>query len=126
MCIGIPMQVTATTPGYAQCAGRGDVRRVRTALVGDVAIGQWLLIFIDSAQECISPERAQEINATLDLMEAAMNRESDDILGMAVGFALPSAMSAAQLLALSGTPATTPFTQPLDAAEPTLEISHEH
>jgi hydrogenase expression/formation protein HypC len=117
------MQVTATSPGYAQCAGRGDVRRVRTALVGDVAIGQWVLIFIDSAQECITPERAQEINATLDLMQAAMNREPGDILGMTVGFALPSAMSIGQLLALSGAPDKATAAPALDTAEPTLEIS---
>ncbi|GAB3493804.1 hypothetical protein GCM10027399_14110 [Curvibacter fontanus] len=100
MCIGIPMQVVAVEPGHARCTGRGDLRRVNTALVGAVALDEWLLIFIDSAQERISIERAQEINATLDLMEAALHGESHDI---SVGFALPSAMSLEQILALSGT-----------------------
>lgn len=117
MCIGIPMQVTVVELGYAQCAGRGDVRRVRTALVGDVTIGQWVLIFIDSAQECITPERAQEINTTLDLMEAVMQGESAD---QPVGFDLPSAMSLAQILALSGSSSSTSHSTTL------LETSHEH
>jgi hydrogenase expression/formation protein HypC len=101
MCIGIPMQITAIEPGHALCAGRGQQRRVNTALVGALLPGDWVLIFIDSAQECISPARAQEINTTLDLMEAAMQGESTD---MTLGFALPSAMSREQLLALSGAP----------------------
>ncbi len=111
MCIGIPMQVVAVEPGHAQCAGRGDLRRVNTALVGAVALDEWLLIFIDSAQERISFERAQEINATLDLMEAALHGESHDIRA---GFALPSAMSLEQLLALSGTPQQQPLETPLE------------
>lgn len=101
MCIGIPMQVIATEPGHARCAGRGEMRRVNTALVGTVAADEWLLIFIDSAQERISSERAQEINGTLDLMEAALQGDSLD--GDAA-FPLPSAMSREQLLALSGAP----------------------
>lgn len=101
MCIGIPMQITAIEPGHALCSGRGQHRRVNTALVSPVSVGDWVLIFIDSAQECIAPQRAQEINATLDLMEAVMQGEHTDAV---LGFALPSAMSREQLLVLSGTP----------------------
>jgi hydrogenase expression/formation protein HypC len=99
MCIGIPMQITAIEPGHALCSGRGVHRRVNTALVGALALGDWVLIFIDSVQEHISFERATEINATLDLMQAAMHGES---AGMAVGFSLPSAMSATELKTLFG------------------------
>ncbi|MBV5287333.1 MAG: HypC/HybG/HupF family hydrogenase formation chaperone [Methyloversatilis discipulorum] len=99
MCLGIPMQVMATEAGHAQCVGRLGLRRVRTALVGDVAVGDWLLVFLDSAQECIPVERAQEIDATLDLIESVMQGEAGD--GDAA-FALPSAMSSEQLRALSG------------------------
>ena len=73
MCIGIPMQVARIEPGHAVCAGRGETRRVRTALVGEVALGEWLLVFIDSAQERLDPDRAQEITATLALLQDAMN-----------------------------------------------------
>jgi hydrogenase expression/formation protein HypC len=95
------MQITAIEPGHALCSGRGQHRRVNTALVSPVSVGDWVLIFLDSAQECITPERAQEINATLDLMEAVMQGERTDAV---VGFALPSAMRLEQLLALSGAP----------------------
>jgi hydrogenase expression/formation protein HypC len=99
MCMGIPMQVNAVEPGHALCAGRGELRRVRTALVGDVSPGDWLLVFIDSAQEVISAARAQEVDATLDLLQQALQgtAQPDD-----VAFALPSSMSHEQILALSG------------------------
>ena len=103
MCIGIPMQVALVEPGHAQCVGRGETRRVRTALVGEVRPGQWLLVFIDSAREHISPERAAEIDATLDLLQHAMDGGgAERPAGAPPAFELPSAMSATQLLALSG------------------------
>lgn len=101
MCIGIPMQVIAIEPGHAHCAGRGETRRVNTALVGPVLPGEWLLIFIDSAQERISRERAEEVNSTLDLMQAALD---GDVCGINATFPLPSALSQEHLLALSGAP----------------------
>ncbi|MBP6095888.1 MAG: HypC/HybG/HupF family hydrogenase formation chaperone [Methyloversatilis sp.] len=103
MCMGIPMQVSAVEPGHALCAGRGETRRVRTALVGEVSPGDWLLVFLDSAQEVIGPARAQEVDATLDLLEAVMRGDPHDA---GVAFALPSAMDRTQVEALSGaTPA---------------------
>lgn len=99
MCLGIPMQVMAQEAGYAQCVGRLGLRRVRTALVGEVMAGEWLLVFLDSAQERISVERAREVDATLDLIESVMQGEGGD---GAAAFALPSAMSSEQLRALSG------------------------
>ncbi|EGK70316.1 MAG: HypC/HybG/HupF family hydrogenase formation chaperone [Methyloversatilis sp.] len=99
MCLGIPMQVMAVEPGHVRCVGRLGLRRVRSALVGEVAVGDWLLVFLDSAQERISAERAREVDATLDMIEAVMQGEGGD--GDAA-FALPSAMSEEQLRALSG------------------------
>lgn len=99
MCLGIPMQVMAVEPGYVRCAGRLGERRVRSALVGEVAVGDWLLVFLDSAQERITVERAREVDATLDLIEAVMQGEAGDA---DAAFALPSAMSSEQLRALSG------------------------
>lgn len=99
MCIGIPMQVIALEPGHALCAGRGERRRVRTALVGEPRPGDWLLVFLDSAQERITAERAREVDATLDLLAAVQTGQG----GAAdAGFALPSQISAAELLALTG------------------------
>ncbi|MEO8014512.1 MAG: HypC/HybG/HupF family hydrogenase formation chaperone [Polaromonas sp.] len=104
MCIGIPMQVLSLEPGHARCHGRSELRRIRTALVGTVAPGDWVLVFLDSAQEIISSQRAQEINGTLDLLAAVMRGHETGTPPSheAASFDLPSRMSREQLLALSG------------------------
>ncbi|MBL8275541.1 HypC/HybG/HupF family hydrogenase formation chaperone [Roseateles puraquae] len=99
MCIGIPMQVLELEPGHALCAGRGGRRRVRTALVGEPRPGDWLLVFLDSAQERITAERAAEVDATLDLLAAVQAGEGG---GADAAFTLPSQLSAHELLALTG------------------------
>ena len=99
MCIGMPMQVTATEPGHAWCEGRGERRRVSTALVGPVVPGDWLLVFLADAREHIDVDRAAEVNAALDLVLGAMQGLGAD--GEA-GFTLPSQMTAEQLRQLSG------------------------
>jgi hydrogenase expression/formation protein HypC len=101
MCIGIPMQVLAVEPGFAHVTGRGEARRVSTLLVGDCAAGQWLLVFLNDAREVIDAERAQEVNATLDLLQAVIATGSlpdDD----SAGFVLPSAMDVGALQRLTG------------------------
>ncbi|MBZ8140984.1 HypC/HybG/HupF family hydrogenase formation chaperone [Rubrivivax gelatinosus] len=103
MCLGVPMQVLSVSPGRALAAGRGGMGEIETALVGAVAPGDWLLVFLDSARERISAERAAEVDATLDLLQQALAGGSADA---AAGFALPSALSAAELAALTGTPST--------------------
>lgn len=85
------MQVLAVEPGFAQAAGRGEVRHISTLLVGDCMVGQWLLVFLNDAREVIDAQRAQEINATLDLLQTVMDTgclPEDD----RAGFDLPSAM----------------------------------
>ncbi len=99
MCIGMPMQVTAIEPGHVWCEGRGERRRVNTALVGPLEPGDWLLVFLGDAREHISAERAAEVNAALDLVQDAMQGRS--ARGDA-GFALPSQMTTEQLRQLSG------------------------
>lgn len=93
------MQVTATEPGHAWCEGRGERRRVNTALVGPVEPGDWLLVFLGDARERIDADRAAEVNAALDLVLGAMQGQGAD--GEA-GFTLPSQMTVEQLRRLSG------------------------
>lgn len=105
MCIGVPMQVVELTgPGTATALGRDGLATLDTRLVGAVEPGQWLLVFQDAARECISPERAAEVNAALGLLAQAMDGRL--VAGAAAdadpGFALPSAMSATDLAALTG------------------------
>ena len=102
MCIGIPMQVIATEPGFARVSGRGETRRIKTALVGDVDTGQWLLVFLDDAREVLTSERAAEVNATLDLLAAAMGAGNAGDTHADAAFALPSAMDMDALRRLTG------------------------
>jgi hydrogenase expression/formation protein HypC len=92
MCIGIPMQVTAVELGFAQVVGRGDTRRVKTTLLPELSTGQWVLVFLDDAREILSDQRAQEVNATLDLLAAAMGQVDEAGASAEAAFELPSAM----------------------------------
>jgi hydrogenase expression/formation protein HypC len=100
LCVGIPMHVIAAAGRHALCQGRGERRRVGTALVGDVAAGDWLRVFLDDARERIDAARAAEVDAALDLVLGAMRGESPP--GAEADFALPSRMSHEQMRALTG------------------------
>ncbi len=99
MCIGIPMQVIEADGRFALCEGRGERRRINTALVGEVVPGDWLLVFLDDARESIDAARAAEVNAALDLVLGAMQGAD---LAVDIDFALPSQMNTDQLRALTG------------------------
>jgi hydrogenase expression/formation protein HypC len=95
------MRTLEAWSGQALVEGRGRVETIDTRLVGDCAAGDWLLVFQGAAREKLDAERAAEIDAALDLLEAGL---SGDVLGAGAdpGFALPSAMSAQQLAELTG------------------------
>ena len=98
MCIGIPMQVIEADGRFALCEGRGERRRINTALVGAVNPGDWLLVFLDDAREQIDANRAAEVNTALDLVLSAM--QGHEAMGD-IDFALPSQMSPEQMKALT-------------------------
>lgn len=104
MCIGIPMKVFRLEPGHAWVTGRGEVKRVDTALLGDCRENDWLLVFLDAARERIDAARAAEVNAVLDLVEGAMGGGHAALPDPAddPGFALPSRMDPTALAALAG------------------------
>jgi hydrogenase expression/formation protein HypC len=104
MCVGLPMQVQEVTEHAARVCGRGEEREVTLALVGPCRVGEWLLVSQDVAREKLSAERATEINAALDLLEAALAGDFTRATNDEPGFALPSALNAAELRALTGTP----------------------
>lgn len=89
------MQVLSTRAGHATVVRGQERRDVRTALVEPVQPGDWLLVFLDDARELLEPQRAAEIDATLALVEAALQEAPAG----AAPFELPSAMSAEQLQA---------------------------
>ncbi len=103
MCIGMPLQAVETWADGALVHGRGRAETVDTRLVGEVRPGDWLLVFNGAAREKLDAQRAAEIGAALDLLEAGLAGDLD-AAAADPGFALPSAMSAEQLAALAGAP----------------------
>jgi len=101
MCIGIPMQVVQSEPGWALVRDREQLRRIKTTLVGQCDIGQWLLVFLEDARELISAQRATEVLATLDLLAAAMSPARPTAASGEAAFTLPSAMSLQELQRLT-------------------------
>ncbi|MEY4763401.1 MAG: hypothetical protein RI907_74 [Pseudomonadota bacterium] len=97
------MQVKSVEPGHAWVEGRSQRRRVNTALVGEPRLGDWLLVFLDGARETLDAERAAEVNAALDLIDSAIAPHAPHLDPWGdPGFALPSAMSTADVAALAG------------------------
>lgn len=77
MCIAIPMRVVETGDGYAWCEGMETRRQVDTFLVGDQPVGTWLLVFIDSARQVLSPEDAARISNAVHAVSLVMQGERD-------------------------------------------------
>jgi hydrogenase expression/formation protein HypC len=101
MCIGIPMVVLESLGISARASGRAGSELVDLRLVGPVEPGQWLLVFQGAARERLAAQRAAEIDAALDLLEAGLAGRHDSQRPADPGFALPSAMSADELAALT-------------------------
>ena len=78
MCIGRPMQVIENAAGYALCAVDGEQRRIDTMLVGEQPVGTWLLTFLDTAREVLTPERAARIREALRAVDLAMRGTMQD------------------------------------------------
>ncbi|MFO1324418.1 MAG: HypC/HybG/HupF family hydrogenase formation chaperone [Burkholderiales bacterium] len=77
MCIGIPMQVVSAGDGRPWCEGRGVRRQLDTLLIGEQPPGTWVLAFRDSAIRVLTPGEADETNAALDALEAALAGAQD-------------------------------------------------
>jgi len=76
MCIGVPMQVVTSGLASALCRARnGEEQQVDTLLVGDVAPGTWLMVFLGGAREVISEETAMQTADALDALSMAMRGE---------------------------------------------------
>lgn len=71
------MRVVALEAGAALCAGRGQQQRVDLALIGDQAVGSWLLVHRGMALRRISPEEAAQTLAALDALAAVLSGDAD-------------------------------------------------
>jgi hydrogenase expression/formation protein HypC len=76
MCIGLPMQVTDVGSGFAWCEGMGERRKVSTLLVDEQAVGNWLLVFHDTAREVITAKEAARIADALKAVSLTMAGET--------------------------------------------------
>lgn len=76
MCIGIPMQVIAQHGESALCVYRDRESLVDMMLVGEQPLGTWLLVFLDTAREILSEQRALQIADALEAMHLAMQGET--------------------------------------------------
>ena len=80
MCIGIPMKVESLPyPGRAVCSGRGQTENLDVLMLGDVQIGEWVLAWNGMGTKKITEERARQVDAALDALEAAMNGQTPDV-----------------------------------------------
>ena len=77
MCIGIPMQVVEAQSDYAWCEGRGTRERLDMMLVGPQPPGAWVLAFQGSACRTMGAQEAEQTNAALDALEAALRGDED-------------------------------------------------
>jgi len=66
------MQVVENAEGHAMCVADGQLQRVDTMLVGEQPVGTWLLIFLDTAREVLTAERATQIRQALQAVDRVM------------------------------------------------------
>ena len=80
MCIGVPVQVIEDNGIVAKCKGRNGEVQVNMMLVGPQPVGTWLLNFLGSAREVITPEEAEKIEHAFDALAEIMNgKENIDV-----------------------------------------------
>jgi hydrogenase expression/formation protein HypC len=90
MCIGIPMQVVtldhssltaSCCPWSERPSGSNSVvlQRVDLSLTGLVEPGQWLLVFLGAARECLTPERALQIGQALCALQQVQSGSVDGL-----------------------------------------------
>jgi hydrogenase expression/formation protein HypC len=91
MCLGIPMQVVESNGFTALCERRGEQRRLNMMLVGSQPVGTWVLAIMDHAREVLAPEQAQQIDAAVSGLEAAL-RGDTDLDAFFADMELPSAL----------------------------------
>lgn len=77
MCLGIPMRVTESDGVFAWCEGRGRRERLNVLWVGAVSPGEWVYAVQGQARERLDEQRAQQIDAGLDALEAALDGQID-------------------------------------------------
>ena len=77
MCLGIPMRVMETDGTFAWCEGRGRRERLNVLWLGAVLPGDWVYAVLGQAREVLGEQRARQIDAGLDALEAALQGQTE-------------------------------------------------
>jgi hydrogenase assembly chaperone HypC/HupF len=75
MCVGVPMRVVSLEGAVALCEGRGRRESIDVALVGQLAVGAFVLAHQGRAVRAMTPDEAAQTNAALDALDAALAGE---------------------------------------------------
>lgn len=79
MCIGIPMQVVSCKGLQAVCEADGEQQTVDLSLVGELALGSWVLVFLGTAREHLSVRQAKETAEAVNALRSVMRGEAVDL-----------------------------------------------
>lgn len=71
MCVGVPMQIVSTNGLVAECCVGDETRTVDLSLVGEAAVGQYALVYLNSAVRILDAEEANRIHDALAAVVAA-------------------------------------------------------
>lgn len=71
MCLGLPMRILERDGFFAVCERRGERRRVSLALLGDVPVGDYVLVHVDTALRVADADEVARVEDALACLEAA-------------------------------------------------------
>jgi len=78
MCIGVPLQVVeAAGSSFAWCEGEGVRERLDMILIGQQAVGTWVLGFHGAARQVLSGTEAAQARAGRLALAAVLAGEAD-------------------------------------------------
>ena len=72
------MRIVEAREGFALCEGGGRSEEVDMALLGDLPVGSWVLVFLGVAREELSEERAHQVSDALTALSVALNGGNSD------------------------------------------------
>jgi len=73
MCIGIPMKVLEIRGVFALCEADDKQELIDMRLVGQQAVGTWILNFLGGAREVLTDENADKIQQAILAMKSIMD-----------------------------------------------------
>ena len=76
MCIGIPMQVGEPAGSFAWCEAEGERECLDMMLIGEQAVGTWVLGFHGAARQVLSATEAAQARAGRLALAAVLAGES--------------------------------------------------